>query len=56
MKTYKVSWKKGRRAGALGAFYPDFVIVQAETPEDAKLSAYKNHEHLQDVTVEELAS
>ena len=56
MKTYKVSWKKGRTAGALGVFYPDSVTVEAETPEEARLKAYETHEHLMFVTVEEVAS
>ena len=56
MKTYKVSWEKGRKAGALGGFYPDSVIVEAETPEAARLKAYETHEHLMFVTIEEVAS
>ena len=55
-KRYRVSWKKGRTAGALGVFYPDSVTVEAETPEEARLKAYETHEHLMFVTVEEVAS
>tara|TARA_R110002020_G_scaffold18907_1_gene65280 strand:+ start:567 stop:749 length:183 start_codon:yes stop_codon:yes gene_type:complete len=53
MKTYNVSWKSGRRVGAIGVFYPDSVDVVAETPEEALLKAYETHEHLTMVTVEE---
>ena len=55
-KRYRVSWKKGRKAGALGVFYPDSVTVEAETPEAARLKAYETHEHLMFVTIEEVAS
>ena len=55
-KRWRVSWKKGRTAGALGVFYPDSVIVEAETPEAARLKAYEKHEHLMFVTIEEVAS
>ena len=52
-KTYDVSWKSGRKAGAIGIFYPDSVTVAAETPEEALLKAYETHEHLIFVTVSE---
>ena len=29
MKTYRVSWRKGRRIGAIGIDHPDSVIVEA---------------------------
>jgi hypothetical protein len=54
-KRYKVSWKKGRKKDALGVFYPGSVFVEAETPEAAKLEAYKTHEHLMFVTIEEVS-
>ena len=54
MKTYKVSWQKGRRAGAQGIFYPDSVVVQAENERAAHLKAYDTHEHLMNVNVTEL--
>jgi len=54
MKTYRVSWQKGRRAGAQGIFYPDSVVVQAENEKAAHLKAYDTHEHLMFVTVTEL--
>jgi len=54
MKTYKVSWRKGRLSGAQGIFYPDSVIVQAENEKAAHLKAYDTHEHLMFVTVTEL--
>ena len=54
MKTYRVSWKQGRRAGAEGIFYPDSVVVQAENEKAAHLKAYDTHEHLLFVTVTEL--
>ena len=54
MKTYRVSWRQGRRAGAIGIFYPDSVVVQAENEEAAHLKAYDTHEHLMFVTVTEL--
>ena len=40
MKTYKVSWIKGRLSGAKGICYPDSVIVQAHNPAAARLKAY----------------
>jgi hypothetical protein len=55
-KTYRVSWKSGRKVGAIGIFYPDSVIVLAETREDAILKAYETHEHLMSVTVSETES
>ena len=55
-KRWRVRWKKGRTAGALGVFYPDSVILEAETPEAARLKAYETHEHLMFVTIEEVAS
>ena len=54
MKTYRVSWQQGRRAGAQGRFYPDSVVVQAENEKAAHLKAYDTHEHLMFVTVTEL--
>ena len=51
MKNYNVSWKQGRKVGAIGIFYPDSVNVAAETPEEALLKAYETHEHLMMVTV-----
>ena len=54
MKTYKVSWQKGRRAGAQGIFYPDSVEVQAENEKTAHLKAYDTHEHLMFVNVTEI--
>ena len=54
MKTYRVSWRKGRRIGAIGIDYPDSVIVQANSPWDAHMKAYDTHEHLMFVDVTEL--
>jgi len=54
MKTYKVSWRKGRHAGAQGIFYPDSVVVQAENEKAAHLKAYDTHEHLMHVNVTEM--
>ena len=54
MKTYKVSWQKGRLIGAQGIFYPDSVVVQAENEKAAHLKAYDTHEHLMHVTVTEM--
>ena len=54
MKTYKVSWRKGRRAGAEGILYPDSVVVEANSPEEAHLKAYDTHDHLMFVTVTEM--
>mgnify|MGYP003115581635 FL=1 len=54
MKTYRVSWKKGRRVGAIGIFYPDSVIVEANSPEEAHMKAYDTHDHLMLVDVEEV--
>ena len=54
MKTYRVSWRQGRRAGAIGIFYPDSVVVQAENEKAAHLKAYDTHEHLMHVTVTEM--
>ncbi len=54
MKTYRVSWQKGRRAGAQGIFYPDSVVVQAENERAAHLKAYDTHDHLLFVTVTEM--
>ena len=54
MKTYKVSWRKGRRIGAIGIDYPDSVIEQANTPWDAHMKAYDTHEHLMFVDVTEM--
>ena len=55
-KTYNVSWKRGRKVGAIGIFYPDSVTVSAETPDEALLKAYETHEHLMLVTVSEAES
>ena len=54
MKTYRVSWRKGRRTGAIGILYPDSVVVQAENEKAAHLKAYDTHEHLMFVTVTEM--
>ena len=54
MKTYRVSWQKGRRVGAIGIFYPGSVVVQAENERAAHLKAYDTHDHLLFVTVTEL--
>ena len=54
MKTYKVSWQKGRLIGAQGIFYPDSVVVQAENERAAHLKAYDTHEHLMHVNVTEI--
>ncbi len=54
MKTYRVSWQKGRRAGAQGIFYPDSVVVQAENEKAAHLKAYDTHEHLMFVDITEM--
>jgi len=54
MKTYRVSWRKGRLSGAKGVVYPDSVVVQAHNPAAARLKAYDTHEHLMHVTVTEM--
>tara|TARA_R110002153_G_scaffold75481_1_gene195193 strand:- start:115 stop:300 length:186 start_codon:yes stop_codon:yes gene_type:complete len=54
MKTYKVSWQKGRLSGAKGVVYPDSVIVQAHNPAAARLKAYDTYEHLMHVNVTEM--
>ena len=54
MKTYKVSWRKGRLSGAQGKHYPDSVVVQAENEKAAHLKAYDTHEHLMFVNVTEM--
>jgi len=54
MKTFRVSWKQGRYAGAQGILYPDSVVVQAENEKAAHLKAYDTHEHLMFVTVTEM--
>ena len=54
MKTYKVSWQKGRLIGAQGIFYSDSVVVQAENEKAAHLKAYDTHEHLMHVNVTEI--
>ena len=54
MKTYRVSWRKGRRVGAIGIDYPGSVIVQANSPWDAHMKAYDTHEHLMFVDVTEV--
>ena len=54
MKNYRVAWRQGRRAGAIGIFYPDRVVVQAENEKAAHLKAYDTHEHLMFVTVTEM--
>jgi hypothetical protein len=55
-KTYNVSWKSGRKVGAIGISYSGGVTVAAETPEKAILKAYETHEHLMFVTVLESPS
>ena len=54
MKTYRVSWLKGRRTGAQGKHYPDSVVVQAENEKAAHLKAYETHEHLMCVDITEI--
>lgn len=54
MKTYKVSWRKGRHAGAQGIFYPGSLIVKARNSEAAHLKAYDTYEHLMFVNVTEM--
>tara|TARA_A100000172_G_scaffold81126_1_gene73161 strand:- start:5353 stop:5535 length:183 start_codon:yes stop_codon:yes gene_type:complete len=54
MKTYKVSWQKGRRIGAIGRSYSHSVIVKANSPYDAHMKAYHTHEHLMFVDVKEV--
>lgn len=54
MKTFRVSWQKGRRTGAIGIFYPDSVVVKADNEKAAYLKAYDTHEHLMFVTVTEV--
>ena len=54
MKTYRVSWRKGRRIGAIGIDYPDSVIVEATCPYEAHIKAYDTHEHLMFVDVTEM--
>ena len=54
MKTYRVSWQKGRPIGAIGIHYPDSVIVKATSPYDAHMKAYDTHEHLMYVDVTEI--
>lgn len=41
---YRVTFK-GRKAGAIGIFYPISIVVEADDPEAAKLKAYDEHEH-----------
>lgn len=53
---YLVQAKSGRRVGAIGTMHAIGVIVEAETPEAAKLRAYDHIEHLTGVTVELLES
>ena len=52
MKNYNVSWKQGRKVGAIGIFYPDSVNVAAKTPEEALLKAYETHEHLMMINIQ----
>ena len=52
LKTYRVSWEKGRKVGAPGSFYGGSVTVEAESPEAARLKAYETHEHLAGVRVD----
>ena len=54
MKTYRVSWRKGRPIGAIGIDYPDSVIVEATCPYEAHMKAYDTHEHLMFVDVTEM--
>ena len=54
MKTYRVSWRKGRLSGAQGIFYPDSVVVYAEDEDAAHLKAYDTHEHLTGINVIEI--
>ena len=54
MKSYRVSWRKGRPIGAIGISYPDSVIVEANSPYDAHMKAYDTHEHLMFVDVTEM--
>ena len=54
MKTYRVSWKKGRPIGAIGIDYPGSVIVKATSPYDAHMKAYETHEHLMFVHITEI--
>jgi len=54
MKTYRVSWEKGRLAEAQGILYPGSVVVQAENKTDAHLKAYETHEHLMFVDITEV--
>lgn len=51
---YSVSWKRGRKVGAIGVFYPDSVVVEAENKDAALLKAYDTHDHLMFVEVEEI--
>jgi len=54
MKTYRVSWQKGRPIGAIGIDYPDSVIVKATSPYAAHMKAYDTHEHLMFVDITEI--
>lgn len=54
MANYKVSWKKGRRIGAIGILYPDSIIVHADNELEARLKAYETHENLMFVSITEL--
>lgn len=51
---YRVSWKHGRKRGAIGVFYPDSVVVEAENKEAALLKAYDTHEWLMFTQVEKI--
>ncbi len=53
---YRVSWRQGRKAGAIGIFYPDSVEVEAEDPAHAIHKAYETHEHLVGVHVEDVTN
>ena len=52
--TYRVSWKHGLKYGAIGIFYHDSVVVEAENEELALLKAYDTHEWLMFTHVEKI--
>ena len=54
LPTYSISWMRGRRAGAIGAFYPGSLTVKASSEEQALLEVYKTHEHLLCVRITKL--
>ena len=37
----------GRKLGAIGIFYNIVIVVDAESPNGAKVKAYETHEHIQ---------